>query len=89
MIRTPSPLGPNDALTITPRLQSHREHLTRAAENLWRVQDAQERIIGHLRALWHPLGVRYRAERLNLATGTFRSIGEFWSPDDAVSALRY
>lgn len=89
MIRTHATLhSPSDALTLTPALRSPREHLVRAAENLWRVHDAHDRIIGHLRTLWHPLGVRYRAERLHLATGTFRLIGEFWSPDDAVSALR-
>ncbi|WP_223625014.1 hypothetical protein [Microbacterium sp. EST19A] len=73
----------------TPRLSSAREHLVRAADHLWRVQDRRERVLGHLRIVADPLGLRYRAERLHLATGTFRLVGEFWRPDDAVAALRY
>lgn len=73
----------------TPRLSSRREHLVRAADHLWRVQDDAGRVLGHLRIAADPLGLRYRAERLQLATGTFRLIGEFWRPDDAVDALRY
>ena len=72
----------------TPRIAS-REKLVRAGDDLWRVQASAARIIGHLRLVITPLGVRYRAERLHLATGTFRLVGEFWSPDDAVAALRY
>lgn len=73
----------------TPRLTSAREKLVRAADHLWRVQDATGRILGHLRIVADPLGLRYRAERLHLATGTFRIVGEFWRPDDAVAVLRY
>lgn len=72
----------------TPTLQSTREHLVRASEQLWRVQDAAGRILGHLRIVADPLGLRYRAERLHLATGAFRIVGEFWRPDDAVQVLR-
>lgn len=72
----------------TPRLSSPREHLVRAAANLWRVHDARGRALGHLRLLTDPLGVRYRAERLHLATGQFRLVGDFWRADDAVAALR-
>ncbi|MCS3842671.1 MULTISPECIES: hypothetical protein [unclassified Microbacterium] len=72
----------------TPQLTSKREKLVRASEHLWRVQDAAGRILGHLRIVADPLGLRYRAERLHLATGAFRIVGEFWRPDDAVQALR-
>lgn len=72
----------------TPQLISKREQLVRASEHLWRVQDAAGRILGHLRIVADPLGLRYRAERLHLASGAFRIIGEFWRPDDAVQALR-
>ena len=72
----------------TPRLSSPREHLVRASDHLWRVQDRTGRVLGHLRIAADPLGLRYRAERLQLATGSFRLIGEFWRPDDAVAALR-
>lgn len=72
----------------TPQLATKREHLVRASEQLWRVQDTTGRILGHLRIVADPLGLRYRAERLHLATGAFRLVGEFWRPDDAVQALR-
>ena len=72
----------------TPQLESKREQLVRASEQLWRVQDTAGRILGHLRIVADPLGLRYRAERLHLSTGAFRIIGEFWRPDDAVQALR-
>jgi len=71
-----------------PRLTSMRARLIRASHDLWRVQDGAGRIIGHLRIVTDPLGLRYRAERLHLATGVFRVVGEFWRPDDAVQSLR-
>ena len=73
----------------TPALRSTREQLVRASAHLWRVQDSDGRVIGHLRLLADPLGIRYRAERLHLATGLFRLIGDFWRIDDAVTALRH
>lgn len=72
----------------TPTLRSHAEHLDRAGDHLWRVVDARGVIRGHLRVIADPLGIRYRAERLHLASGAFRLIGEFWDADDAVAALR-
>ncbi|UGS27669.1 hypothetical protein K8F61_05650 [Microbacterium resistens] len=73
----------------TPALSRTRETLQPAGERLWRVLDERGTIRGHLRVAPDPLGVRYRAERLHLATGAFRLVGEFWSPDDAVAALRF
>ncbi|KQQ69130.1 MULTISPECIES: hypothetical protein [Microbacterium] len=72
----------------TPRLSSPKEHLVRASAHLWRVQDVRGRVLGHLRLLPDPLGMRYRAERLHLATASFRLVGDFWRADDAVAALR-
>lgn len=72
----------------TPQLSSPKEQLVRASAHLWRVQDATGRVLGHLRLLPDPLGMRYRAERLHLATASFRLVGDFWKPDDAVAALR-
>ncbi|UWF78508.1 hypothetical protein [Microbacterium neungamense] len=72
----------------TPALRGP-EHLERAADHLWRVVDERGSIRGHLRVVADPLGIRYRAERLHLASGTFRLVGEFWQADDAVAALRY
>ncbi|WP_353111258.1 hypothetical protein [Microbacterium sp.] len=80
--------SPAPVLWATPSLRSGRETLQRAGDQLWRVLDARGAIRGHLRTVADPLGVRYRAERLHLATGAFRVVGEFWSPDDAVAALR-
>lgn len=71
-----------------PQISSAREHLVRAAHHLWRVQDRRNHVLGHLRIVTDPLGLRYRAERLHLATGGFRVVGEFWDPDDAVAVLR-
>ncbi|MGB3374177.1 MAG: hypothetical protein WBA87_03430 [Microbacterium sp.] len=73
----------------TPPLSSRAEHLERAGDHLWRVIDARGTIRGHLRVVADPLGIRYRAERLHLASGGFRLVGEFWDADDAVAALRY
>ena len=77
-----------EALYAPPQLTSTREHLVRASANLWRVQNSAGRVLGHLRLIADPLGLRYRAERLHLATGSFRLVGDFWRPDDAVDALR-
>ncbi|GAA4482926.1 hypothetical protein [Microbacterium panaciterrae] len=71
-----------------PVLRSPAETLQPAGERLWRVVDTRGAIRGHLRVMPHDLGLRYRAERLHLASGAFRIVGEFWSPDDAVAALR-
>lgn len=73
-----------------PTITSTREHLVRAADQLWRVQEnASGKVLGHVRTATDPDGLRYRAERLQLASGAFRLIGEFWRADDAVAALRY
>ncbi|KDA05524.1 hypothetical protein DC31_13550 [Microbacterium sp. CH12i] len=77
-----------EVLYATPQLASKREHLVRASDHLWRVQDTAGRILGHLRTVADPLGLRYRAERLHLTTGAFRVVGEFWRADDAVQSLR-
>lgn len=91
MSTTPSPvITPVPGVPFAaPHLASRREHLVRAADHLWRVQDSREHVLGHLRVVPDPLGLRYRAERLHLATGGFRVIGEFWRADDAVDALRH
>ena len=63
--------------------------LTAAAAGLWRVIDSRGRIIGHLEALAARQGVRYRARRFHAASRAFRDLGDFWSADDAVDALRF
>ena len=63
--------------------------LARAAASLWRVIDAQGRVIGHLQAFTALGGVRYRARRFHVASRAFRDLGEFWSADDAIDCLRF
>jgi hypothetical protein len=65
-----------------------RETLVRAGAALWRVVGRGGTVIGHLRVVEHPLGTRYRAERLQAATARFLVVGEFWSADEAVASLR-
>ncbi|MDT0181553.1 hypothetical protein Q9S36_15350 [Microbacterium sp. ARD31] len=55
-----------------------------AGPSLWRVVDGRGVVIGHLQRLDDD---RYRARRLRFAAHGFVDIGDFWSADDAVSAL--
>lgn len=80
--------SPPEVPYATPRLSSSKEHLVRASAHLWRVQSPSGRVLGHLRLIPDPLGLRYRAERLHLGSGSFRLVGDFWRADDAVTALR-
>lgn len=80
--------NPPEVSYAKPQLSSTQADLVRASDNLWRVQDAAGRIVGHMRIVTDPLGLRYRAERLHLVSGVFRVVGEFWRPDDAVQSLR-
>lgn len=63
--------------------------LADAAPSLWRVLDRSGRVLGHLQAIAVRGGVRFRARRFHPASGTFRDLGDFWSPDDAVDCLRF
>jgi hypothetical protein len=72
----------------TPRIDERTQRLIRAADDLWRVVGDTGRVIGHLQALIHPLGLRYRARRYHPAIGRFLDLGDFWSADEAIEALR-
>ena len=63
--------------------------LATAVAGLWRVVDGAGVIIGHLEAVPHPYGVRYRARRFHAGARAFRDLGDFWSADDAVDCLRF
>lgn len=63
--------------------------LIAAAAGLWRVVDRRGMIIGHVETLTRSHGVRYRARRFHAPSRTFRDLGEFWSPDDAVDCVRF
>ena len=63
--------------------------LADAAPSLWRVLDRTGLVLGHLQAVAVRGGVRFRARRFHPASGAFRDLGDFWSPDDAVDCLRF
>ncbi|WP_100810805.1 MULTISPECIES: hypothetical protein [unclassified Microbacterium] len=65
-----------------------RVHLIPVGPTLWRVVDMTGRIIGHLQHRDHALGSRWAARRYRDGVGGFRTVGEFWTVDEAVSALR-
>ena len=67
---------------------SLRVRLASAGPALWRVLDPTGRIIGHVTRIEHTLGERWGARRYHDRVGGFRAVGEFWSIDDAVAALR-
>jgi hypothetical protein len=76
--------------TDAPRLASGTTlRLASIAADRWRVVDPSGRIVGHLAARRDPGGARYRARRYHAASRAFLDVGEFWSPDDAVDALRF
>lgn len=72
-----------------PMAPRSRVRLVPVAAALWRVVDPQGRAMGHLQQLAEPQGERFRARRYHVASGSFRDLGEFWSAQDAVDALRY
>lgn len=76
--------------TPTPPTPSPRfgVRLSPAGPALWRVVNVGGLVIGHLQQLHGGHGTRWAARRYRPAAGGFRTIGEFWSVDDAVSALR-
>lgn len=67
----------------------HREIIRGVGAGLWRVTDTRNFVLGNIQALPESLGVRYHAMRFHVPTATFRSIGAFWSPDEALICLRH
>ncbi|GLJ96068.1 DNA mismatch repair protein [Microbacterium dextranolyticum] len=55
----------------------------------WRVLDRAGRVLGHLRTECQPEGVRFHAERFDLAAARLRALGSFWTAREAVDCLRY
>lgn len=80
------PLRAGDALPLNRALGVHVIHV---ADGRWRVVDAAGRAIGHIVRDAGADGARYRAQRFHAPTRVFRDVGTFWSPDDAVLALRH
>lgn len=54
-----------------------------------RVLDRRGVVIGHLRADTVAAGIRFRAERFDLAAARMRPIGSFWNAHEAVECLRH
>lgn len=54
----------------------------------WRVLDRAGRALGQLVAVGDAGDERFRARRYHPSTGTFRDIGEFWRPAEALECLR-
>ncbi len=55
----------------------------------WRVTDRSGRVVGHVHRVATDRGWRYAAERFHIASRSFRRLGEFWTPDEALECLRY
>lgn len=91
MLRTSSTSARLPEIPVaTPSLREpRREQLVRAGAALWRVTDAHGRVLGHLRAVADRFGQRYRAERYQPMSASFRELGSFWNVDEAVRTLRY
>lgn len=64
-------------------------HLLSAGPSLWRVIDTQGKVLGHVQEVGDAGGRRYRARRFHAVAHTFRDLGDFWIPDDAVDCVRY
>ncbi|MGB4777679.1 DNA mismatch repair protein [Microbacterium sp.] len=63
--------------------------LLRVSARRWRVLDRRGVVIGHIATDAAPEGVRFRAERFDLAAARLRGLGTFWRVEEAVDCLRY
>jgi hypothetical protein len=85
----PNSLDPHTASAETPTIDpAQRIRLLPAGPALYRVADSAGRILGHLSVIDHPLGARFAALRYQPALARFRSLGDFWTADEAVGVLR-
>ncbi|MFI8594956.1 hypothetical protein ACIGCK_11080 [Microbacterium sp. NPDC078428] len=65
----------------------HGADLVPAGPSLWRVRDRTGLIVGHIESCADARGVRYSAKRFHAPSRAFRSLGEFWSADEAIRVL--
>lgn len=63
--------------------------LRAVSERRWRVIDRRGVVIGHVRREQAGQGVRFHAERFELARARLRDLGAFWTIDEAVECLAY
>lgn len=59
------------------------------ANGSWRVTRADGALVGNVEPVADEAGSRYRARRFVARDAGFRLVGEFWTPVDAVDALRF
>lgn len=76
--------------TLGPRTTGagSRIRFVAVTDDTCRVVDPGGRIVGHVQLRPVPGGTRVRAKRFNAAAGGFVLVGEFWSVDEAIAALR-
>lgn len=63
--------------------------VTPLANGSWRVARRDGALVGNVEPISDEAGQRYRARRFVARSRTFRPIGEFWTPAEAVDALRF
>ena len=57
---------------------------------VWRVVASRGgEMLGHIEAIDGETGRRYRAKRFVVRERRFRALGEFWTPADAIDAVRF
>lgn len=59
------------------------------ANGSWRVTRRDGTLVGNVEPVAEEAGTRYRAKRFTPRDRGFRPIGEFWTPAEAVDALRF
>ncbi|WP_336631227.1 MULTISPECIES: DNA mismatch repair protein [unclassified Microbacterium] len=76
-------------ITPTPHPIVRGVTLRAVSATRWRVLDRTGRVVGHLRAEDRAEGVRFHAERFDVAAARLRHLGAFWTAREAVECLRY
>lgn len=59
------------------------------ANGSWRVTRSDGALVGNVEPVVDEAGPRFRARRFAPREHGFRLVGEFWTPADAVDALRF
>lgn len=63
--------------------------LVRLHGGLTRVLRRGGGVIGYVERIADPAGTRFRAKRMRPRAAGFVAVGEFWSADEALDALRF
>jgi predicted methyltransferase len=82
-----------DLLERSAPLPTARSHggleLVALHGGLTRVLHRDGGVIGYVETFEEPAGTRYRAKRMRPRAVGFSIVGEFWSADEALDALRF